>query len=133
LFTLEVRLEKHQKTTKELLDFIKGRPEVKKLYYPDIDGKQLTGYPTLIFFELDEKWSNKYKEFSESLELFSTGTGMACVTSMVAQPFSGSHSSMEDEEKYAIDLTPALVRLSFGMEKADDLKEDLIKAFDAIS
>ena len=132
LFTLEIRLEKHQETTKKLLEFIEGRQEVKKLYYPDIDGVQLAGYPTLIFFELDEKWKSKYKEFSENLTLFSTGTGMACVTSMVAQPFTGSHSSMEDEEKYSIDLTPALVRLSFGMEKVEDLKTDLQRAFDAI-
>jgi cystathionine gamma-lyase/cystathionine gamma-lyase/homocysteine desulfhydrase len=133
LFTLEVRLEKHQQTTNELLEFIKTRPEVKRLYYPKIDGEQLSGYPTLIFFELGEEWSEKYKQFSENLNLFSTGTGMACVTSMVAQPFTGSHSSMDDDEKYAIDLTPALVRLSFGMEKTEDLKTDLIKAFEAIN
>ena len=133
LFTLEVRLEQHQKTTNGLLEFISSRPEVKKLYYPDIDEKQLTGYPTLIFFELEEKWKDKYKTFSQNLSLFSTGTGMACVTSMVAQPFSGSHASMNDDEKYAIDLTPALVRLSFGMENVTDLKEDLNKAFDAIN
>lgn len=133
LFTLEIRLEQHKKTTNELLAFIATRPEVKKLYYPDIDGKQLTGYPTLIFFELAEKWKDKYKIFSQNLSLFSTGTGMACVTSMVAQPFSGSHASMNNDEKYAIDLTPALVRLSFGMENSADLKEDLTRAFDVIS
>jgi len=133
LFTLEVRLAQHQETTKALLDFISERPEVKKLYYPEIDGTQLTGYPTLIFFELEEKWKDRYTTFSQGLKLFSTGTGMACVTSMVAQPFSGSHASMNDDEKYAIDLTPSLVRLSFGLEKVADLKADLKQAFDAIN
>lgn len=132
LFTLEIRLQQHQQTTKVLLDFISKRPEVKKLYYPKIDGKQLTGYPTLIFFELETKWATSYQDFSKNLKLFSTGTGMACVTSMVAQPFMGSHASMNDNEKYAIDLTPSLVRLSFGLEKVTDLKADLKQAFDAI-
>ena len=62
------------------------------------------------------------------MELFNTGTGMACVTSMVAQPWSGSHASMTDEEKRQINIGENLVRLSFGLEDPEDLKNDLLGA-----
>ena len=57
---------------------------------------------------------------------------MACVTSMVAQPYTGSHASMSAEEKAAISLGRDLVRLSFGLEHAEDLEEDLAAALDAM-
>ena len=57
---------------------------------------------------------------------------MACVTSMIAQPFTGSHSSMEDDEKRDMGLDHSLIRLSFGMENAGDLIADLKSAFDRI-
>ena len=57
---------------------------------------------------------------------------MACVTSMIAQPFSGSHASMCDVEKREMGLDESLVRLSFGLENVADLKEDLAQAFSAL-
>ena len=133
LQTLEIRLSKHKKTTLELLQFLKKKNEVAKVYYPDVDGDQLTDYATLIFFTFSEEHKNKYTEFSQSLQLFSTGTGMACVTSMIAQPFSGSHASMCKSEKEEMGLDENLVRLSFGLEDINDLRADLDLAFDNIS
>lgn len=63
------------------------------------------------------------------LQLFGTGTGMAAVTSMVAQPYNGSHASMNDDEKREIGLDGGLVRLCFGLESIDDLKKDIVQAF----
>ncbi|MNG24592.1 Methionine gamma-lyase [compost metagenome] len=57
---------------------------------------------------------------------------MACVTSMVAQPFSGSHASMTDQEKADMGIEKGLVRLCFGLEDLDDLKDDLLQAFEAM-
>ncbi|MNP19500.1 Methionine gamma-lyase [compost metagenome] len=73
-----------------------------------------------------------YKTFTSALKWFGTGTGMACVTSMVAQPFSGSHASMTDREKADMGIEKGLVRLCFGLEDLDDLKEDLLQAFEAM-
>jgi cystathionine gamma-lyase / homocysteine desulfhydrase len=98
-------------------------------YNPDVDGKQLTGYGGIIFFEFSDNLEKHYQEFIQSLSLFNTGTGMACVTSMVAQPYSGSHASMTCEEKEQIGLGENLVRLCFGLENPDDLKNDLTNAF----
>jgi cystathionine gamma-lyase/cystathionine gamma-lyase/homocysteine desulfhydrase len=105
---------------------------VVKVYYPEIDGEQLTGYATLLFFDLREDLIDAYPEFIKALRWFDTGTGMACVTSMIARPYTGSHASMADAEKATIGLTPQLVRLSIGLENTQDLIDDLSQAFEAI-
>jgi len=133
LQTLDIRLKQHEITTREIKGFLEGRGEVEKVYYPAIDGNQLTGYGTLLFFDLREDLVEHYDKFTNGLKLFDTGTGMACVTSMVAQPFTGSHASMTDNEKNSMGLNKALIRLSLGLENADDLKEDLTHAFNTIS
>lgn len=133
LHTLEVRLERQSKTTKQLVEFLESREEIEKVYYPKVDGNQLKNYATLVFFDLKENLIEKYPAFCSSLQLFSTGTGMACVTSMIAQPFTGSHASMDICEKEGMGLFPKTFRLSFGMEHPDDLIEDLRKAFEKIA
>jgi cystathionine gamma-lyase/cystathionine gamma-lyase/homocysteine desulfhydrase len=132
LQTIEIRLEKHKETTDVLVDFLRSRKEVEHVFYPDIDGQQLTSYATLVFFRLSEPYKHSYRKFSSALKLFSTGTGMACVTSMVAQPFSGSHASMCDAEKAEMGLDESIVRLSFGLENSSDLQKDLTDAFNSL-
>src|SRR4029450_6049905 len=121
--TFAMRMEQHQRAAADFASFLRQLPQVEHVYYPMIDGYQLKGYGGLIFFQLHEELVPHYKEFSEALELFNTGTGMACVTSMVAQPYTGSHASMTAAEKKEMGLDEGLVRLSLGLEDPDDLKE----------
>jgi cystathionine beta-lyase/cystathionine gamma-synthase len=58
---------------------------------------------------------------------------MACVTSMVAQPYTGSHASLNEEEKRAMGIDRGLVRLCFGLESRADLEADLSQAFERLS
>lgn len=127
-----IRMKAHQSTTRDIVSFLKNIPQITKVYYPAIDGKQLVGYGTLIFFDLRQDLVDYYHLFTEKLKLFSTGTGMACVTSMIAQPFTGSHASMNEEEKEKMGLSKNLIRFSFGLEDIDDLKTDILQAFDCI-
>jgi cystathionine gamma-lyase/cystathionine gamma-lyase/homocysteine desulfhydrase len=132
LQTLQVRLRAQGATTRLMRDFLEARPEVAEVYYPEIDGKQLTDYGGILFFRFAAAYRNAYSAFASSLKLFGTGTGMACVTSMVAQPFNGSHASMTEAEKQAIGLGQDLVRLCFGLEDPEDLELDLSRAFAAL-
>ncbi|MBL7897826.1 MAG: PLP-dependent transferase, partial [Crocinitomicaceae bacterium] len=59
-------------------------------------------------------------------------TGMACVTSMIAQPFTGSHASMNECEKEEMGLGKNTIRLSFGLEHDQDLIADLEQAFEHV-
>lgn len=132
LQTLEIRLSRHQQVTLEMRDFLATLPQVVKVYYPDVDGSQLMGYGGILFLELREDLAPRYRSLAESLTLFDTGTGMACVSSMVAQPYTGSHASMTAEEKQGIGLRENLIRLCFGLEHPDDLKRDILAAFGSI-
>jgi cystathionine gamma-lyase / homocysteine desulfhydrase len=130
--TFELRMLAHQSTAREMRDFLSAQPQVKRVYYPHVDGEQLTGYGTLLFFDLRDDLSERYRSFADALTLFTTGTGMAAVTSMVAQPASGSHASLTMEEKREIGIGTGLVRLSFGLEKLEDLTADLAAALGAV-
>jgi len=127
--TFDLRMERHSRTTSWMLDYLQELPFVERVYYPRIDGKQLTGYGGIVFVDIRPDLIPFYKTFTGALKWFGTGTGMACVTSMVAQPFTGSHASMTDQEKADMGIGKGLVRLCFGLEDLEDLKEDLLQAF----
>lgn len=131
LQTFPMRMRHHQEVTLKMVEFLKGRKEIAKIYYPQTDD-QLTGYGGIIFCELRNDLADKYTLFSQSLELFNTGTGMACVTSMIAQPATGSHASLSKQEQEEMGITPALIRLCFGLEEEADLQSDLVNGFELI-
>ena len=130
--TFNLRMEKHSQTTAIMLNYLRELPFIEHVYYPRIDGQQLTGYGGIVFVDIRPDLVPFYKTFTGALKWFGTGTGMACVTSMVAQPFSGSHASMTDQEKADMGIDKGLVRLCFGLEDLEDLKEDLLQAFETM-
>lgn len=132
MFTFNIRMENHQVVANDMKDFLKELPQVNKVYYPKIDGRQLNGYGCILFFEIREDLVDTYQKFAEALNIFDTGTGMACVTSTIAQPYTGSHASMTDEEKKEMGLGKNLIRLCFGLESIDDLKKDIKDALNYV-
>ncbi|RKZ38261.1 MAG: PLP-dependent transferase [Gammaproteobacteria bacterium] len=129
LQTLEIRLNRHEESTKYIIDFLKKQNLVSNIYFPTIDGVQLKAYGCLLFFELNVERYDDVKVFMDALELFDQGTSMASVASAVANPFYGSHLSMTSEEKLTISLNEYVIRLSIGLEDPDDLISDLDAAF----
>jgi cystathionine beta-lyase/cystathionine gamma-synthase len=130
--TFAIRMYHHRDVAREMVSFLKTLPYIENVYYPTIDGDQLLSYGGIIFFEFADGLKEKYLDFRENLTLFETGTGMACVVSMVAQPYTGSHASMSDKEKDSMGVKKSLVRLCFGLEDIEDLKKDLLSAFKKI-
>ena len=133
LQTYPLRMQAHADTARAMVDFLRTRPEVARVYYPEINKQQLVNYGCIIFFQFAEQYSGCYERLMSTLRLFQSGTGMACVTSMVAQPYSGSHASLDDDDKAAMGLDRDLVRLCFGLEDPDDLRADLSSALDTLS
>lgn len=131
--TLEIRLQAQERTARAMREWLAARPEVARVDFPHVDGRQLTGCGGILFFALREDLADRYLDLRDALQLFGTGTAMACVTSMVAQPWSGSHASMADDEKRAMGLDRGLVRLCFGLERVEDLQADLAQAFARIT
>ena len=132
LQTLGVRLEHQARTTREMHAFLATLPQIRHVYFPEIDGRQLRGYAGILFIELRPDLVDRYDALVAALDCFGNGTGMACVSSMIAQPYTGSHASMTSQEKTAIGLSPALVRLCFGLEDLSDLKQSLERGLASI-
>jgi len=132
LQTFPLRMREHVRVTEHMRHFLARRAEIVEVQFPDVDGDQLQNYGGIVFVKLRADLVSRYREFTDALTLFDTGTGMACVTSMVAQPWTGSHASMSAADKEAIGLGPDLVRLCFGLEDVADLERDLERAFEEI-
>jgi cystathionine beta-lyase/cystathionine gamma-synthase len=130
--TFGVRVAHQGRTTAEMRGFLAELPQVRRVYYPEIDGHQLRGYGGILFIELRPDLVPRYPDLLKALRHFGSGTGMACVTSMVAQPYTGSHASMTDAEKEQMGLSHGLVRLCFGLEDPEDLRRDLSEALASI-
>ncbi len=132
LQTFALRMRHHVDTFAGLAAHLRAHPVVRRVYVPEVDGRQLIGYGGILFLELDPALEPAVGAFMDSLELFERGTSMASVVSSVAQPWSGSHLSMTDEEKRRAGIAKTLVRLCFGLEDPEDLKADLTRAFDRL-
>lgn len=128
LQTFALRMREHARVTETMAAFLETLPQIARVYRPAVDGRQLTGYGGILFCDLRPDLARRYGELARGLRLFRTGTAMACVTSMVAQPVSGSHASLTRAEQRAMGLSPGLVRLCFGLEDVADLQHDLRRA-----
>ncbi|MDH5692442.1 MAG: PLP-dependent transferase, partial [Gammaproteobacteria bacterium] len=133
LHTFPLRMREHVRTTREICTYLYTRKEIETVYFPETGKDQLIDYGGIVFVQLKEQYQNYYNDLKNHLHLFNTGTGMACVNSMIAQPWSGSHASLSDQEKREMGLNPGLIRLCFGLETLDDLTADLGQAFDRMS
>lgn len=129
LQTFELRMREHVRVTALMQAFLATRDEIATVYAPEVDGEQLLAYGGILFVQLAPGLADGYARFAQALSLFGTGTGMACVTSMVAQPSSGSHASMSEADKATMGIDRGLVRLCFGLERPEDLIADLDRAF----
>jgi cystathionine gamma-lyase/cystathionine gamma-lyase/homocysteine desulfhydrase len=132
LQTLGVRLERQSRTAALMRELLKRLPQIREVFYPEIDGIQLRAYGGILFVELRPDLVPRYPELVRSLHCFGSGTGMACVTSMIAQPYTGSHASLTVLEKETMGLGPGLVRLCFGLEEPEDLRMDLEAALSSL-
>lgn len=136
LETLSLRVEKHVSNTKKVVDFLKDHPKVSWVNYPSLKGNK--------YYELAQKYLPKGagsiftfgikgsiedgKKLIDSLEIFSLLANVADAKSLVIHPASTTHAQLSEEEQKAAGVTPEMIRLSIGIEDADDLIYDLDQA-----
>lgn len=130
--TLGVRMRHHRELTGRMVELLQTRPEITQVFHPVLDA-QLPEYGGILFATLRHDLVEQYPDLVKKLKLFSTGTGMACVTSMIARPYDGSHASLSPEEKQTMGIGRDLIRLCFGLEDFEDLAADLERGLTAIA
>lgn len=134
--TLHVRMERHCENGERIAHWLRNHPKVAKVYWPGftdhpnhaIAKAQMRGYGGMISFELKDDSAEETKRVLSSTHLFSLAESLGGVESLINHPASMTHASIPREERIKNGLSDALIRLSVGIEDADDLIEDLEKA-----
>ena len=136
--TLSARLRVHEENARAAVDALLAHEAVKKVHYPGLNdhpghaiaARQQSGFGAMVSFRI-HGGLDEVKNFVGALEHFSLAESLGGVESLVAHPATMTHNSMTDEAKASAGIDDDLIRLSVGIEDADDLAADLSRALDA--
>lgn len=136
LETLSLRVERHVANALKIADFLSKHPQVAWVNYPGLEGDKYHALAQKYFpkgagsiFTFGIKGGHDAAtRFIDGLEIFSLLANVADAKSLVIHPASTTHSQLSDEELKEAGVTPDQIRLSIGIEDADDLIDDLNQA-----
>ncbi len=134
--TLHVRMKQHCENGEKIANWLSSNPKVSKVYWPGFENsagyavakKQMRGFGGMISFLLKDESIEAATKVLSSTHLFSLAESLGGVESLINHPASMTHASIPREERIKNGLADGLIRLSVGIEDADDLIEDLNKA-----
>ena len=137
LRTLDARLRVHQENTQALVALLDGHPAVRALHYPGLAShpghalaaRQQSGFGAMLSLEL-EGGEAAVRAFLDGLECFTLAESLGGVESLVAHPATMTHAAMAPEVRAAAGIGDGLLRLSVGIEHADDLVADIAAALE---
>ena len=132
--TLGVRMDRHVENALKIASWLQDSGYVQKVYYPGLKNdpgyetqkKQADGPGAMISFLLNEKYD--YRTFFESLELITLAESLGGVESLVCHPATMTHAAIPEDIRKKVGIADELIRLSVGIEDADDLIKDLEQA-----
>ena len=136
LKTLQIRVRQQNENAQYLAKQLQAHPSVKTVYYPGLEThpghelakKQMTGFGGMLSFELKE--SGKAIDFCKRLKLIKPALSLGGVETIISIPCLTSHIKMTKEERLAAGVSDDLLRLSVGIEDAEDLWEDVERSLD---
>ncbi len=134
--TLGVRMKAHCENGRIIAHWLRNHPKVAKVYWPgfgehpghDVARKQMRDFGGMISFELKNDSVEEARRVLSSTHLFSLAESLGGVESLINHPASMTHASIPREERIKNGLSDSLIRLSVGIEDAEDLIKDLEKA-----
>ena len=137
--TFEIRMERHCKNAKKVVEFLNKHPKIERVYYPglethpghEIAKKQMKDFGAMISFELKGGFEAG-KTLLNSLKLCSLAVSLGDTETLIQHPASMTHSPYTKEEREAAGITDGLVRLSVGLENVEDIIADLEQGLEKI-
>ena len=130
--TFEIRMERHCKNARKVVEFLNNHPKIERVYYPglethpgyEIAKKQMKDFGAMISFELKGGFEAG-KTLLNNLKLCSLAVSLGDTETLIQHPASMTHSPYTKEEREAAGITDGLVRLSVGLENVEDIIADL--------
>lgn len=137
LKTLAVRLERHAQNAQKVAEAIEGHPKVLKVLYPglashpqhELARRQMDGFGGMLSFFIDGGF-DEANAFVKKLKIFSLAESLGGVESLVCHPAAMTHASIPKAKREEVGVTENLLRLSVGIEDAEDLVADIFQALE---
>ena len=134
--TLHLRMQRHCENARVIAEYLQSHPKVGKVYWPgledhpghDIAKKQMRDFGGMVSFVLKNDELDEATRVMESIQLFTLAESLGGVESICTHPAGMTHASIPKEEREKNGLKDSLIRLSVGVEDAEDLVEDLKQA-----
>ena len=138
LKTLACRMEAQQKSAMKIARFLDAHDAVEKVYYPGLEShpqhelakRQQDGFGAMLSFDVKEGRDAAERVCTQT-QLYDIGVSLGGIESLISFPITMSHAAMSEEGRAAAGITEKTVRISTGLEHADDLISDLSQALDA--
>ena len=137
--TLAVRVARQNENALRVANFLEQHENVRRVHYPFLQSHpqhalaraQMTGGGGMVTFEV-EGTGEDARRVSEALRLFTLAPSLGGVESLVCIPVLTSHLTVSEDERHKMGVTEQMIRLSVGIESADDLVADLEQALKAV-
>ncbi len=134
--TLHLRVQRHCENGEKLANFLVNHPKIEKVYWPgfpthpnhDVARKQMRGFGGMISFTLKGNRLEDALEVVKKVEIFALAESLGGVESLIGHPATMTHASIPKEVREKTGVVDSLIRLSVGIEDADDLIADLTQA-----
>ena len=138
LKTLPVRMERHADNAMRLARFLEGHPQVERVLYPGLPShpqhalarRQMTGFGGMLAFVI-RGGLEAARAFLGAVRIFACAESLGGVESLVEHPAIMTHASVPRETRERLGIADGFIRVSCGIEHADDLVEDLERGFAA--
>jgi len=132
LETLPLRVKQSTESAGRIADFLAEHPKVSRVIYPgradhpqaEIIKRQMSGGSTLICFDLKDGKNSAYA-FENGLEIIRISNNLGDAKSLITHPATTTHKNLTDEARAELGIDAGTLRLSVGLEDADDLLEDI--------
>lgn len=138
--TLHLRVKQHCESALAVAQFLEKHPAIDKVFYPGLAShpnhhiakKQAKGFGGIVSFSLKNDTEEAAIAFATGTKLFKLAESLGGIKSLVSHPANMTHKSIPTEKRRAAGVSDSLVRLSIGLEDAEDLLADLQQALDKI-
>ena len=136
--TLHLRMERHCQNGEKVAHYLASHPKVGRIYWPgfpthpnhEVAKKQMRGFGGMMSFTLKEDKLEAAHRVLSKFKIFSLAESLGGVESLCGHPATMTHASIPKEEREKTGVVDSLIRLSVGIEDADDLIEDLKQALE---
>ena len=135
--TLHLRMARHNESALRIARWLEARKDLKAVYYPGLEShpqhalakRQMKGFSGIVSFDTGD--AARTERIAARFRLFSLAESLGGVESLVCHPVSMTHGSVPEADRATLGITESLLRLSVGVEDAEDLLADLDRALSA--